>query len=148
MFVMVSQTVLMAKTKAIVPRLRVAATNSDAAAMEFVWTGANIVMAWWIASMAATKMIAKNRHGLRGMPICEPIIFLFLLHFHLTDLRFSHSKYSNKTEDLPICRAGYFLCDNICLPQSKLCDGKVDCYQTDDEANCTSKFSPLLILVY
>lgn len=37
-----------------------------------------------------------------------------------------------------LCSPGYFMCvgDNICLPQSKLCDGRVDCFAYDDEANC------------
>lgn len=41
----------------------------------------------------------------------------------------------NKNEPTS-CRPGYFVCDHNCLPQSKLCDGKVDCYTYDDEANC------------
>lgn len=30
------------------------------------------------------------------------------------------------------------MCDNTCLPQSKLCNGKQDCYDGSDEDNCNS----------
>lgn len=47
--------------------------------------------------------------------------------------------FRNDKNDTVNCGPAYFLCDTICLPQSKLCDGKVDCYAFDDEANCTGK---------
>lgn len=36
------------------------------------------------------------------------------------------------------CAPGFFPCDNSCAPISKLCNGKSDCYDFEDEANCTS----------
>lgn len=39
------------------------------------------------------------------------------------------------------CRPGYFACDQICLPQSKLCDGKVDCQGYDDERDCNGTYN-------
>lgn len=36
-----------------------------------------------------------------------------------------------------LCRPGYFGCDNMCQPLSKLCDGRQDCYDgTDEKGNC------------
>lgn len=48
--------------------------------------------------------------------------------------------FRNDKNETITCRPGYFMCDNICLPQSKLCDGKVDCFAYDDEANCNGEW--------
>lgn len=36
------------------------------------------------------------------------------------------------------CNPGFFLCDRACVPLSKLCNGKVDCSDVDDELNCNT----------
>lgn len=35
-----------------------------------------------------------------------------------------------------LCRPGYFGCDNVCQPLSKICDGRQDCYDGTDEKTC------------
>lgn len=48
--------------------------------------------------------------------------------------------YRTATDYNPIvnCNIGYFSCDNTCMPRSKLCDKKVDCYDGTDEENCNN----------
>lgn len=36
------------------------------------------------------------------------------------------------------CNPGFFSCDRACVPLSKLCNGKVDCSDVDDELNCNT----------
>lgn len=36
------------------------------------------------------------------------------------------------------CTPGFILCDRVCMPVSILCNGKVDCYDYDDESNCNN----------
>lgn len=42
------------------------------------------------------------------------------------------------TSSKSTCAPGFFPCDNSCAPISKLCNGKHDCYDFEDEANCTN----------
>lgn len=55
----------------------------------------------------------------------------------------SKSNKDPKTTDLSAtCNIGSFLCDEtLCVPQSKLCNGKVDCFDGTDEEHCNQTAS-------
>lgn len=46
--------------------------------------------------------------------------------------------FLNRPDAPVICKIGFFTCDNTCTPLTKLCDGKVDCYDGSDETNCNT----------
>lgn len=54
---------------------------------------------------------------------------------HCTKTDTNNNSKAIKPSDPP-CNIGTFLCDDRCMPLSKLCNGKVDCYDGTDEENC------------
>lgn len=101
--------------------------------MEFAWIERSTVMELKIASMEVMKRVAnrclqrKNNNNNNNSGFDIQVIICNTFN--------SNSTSDNKNETVA-CPPGYFMCDHNCLPLNKLCDGKVECYDYNDEADC------------
>lgn len=100
--------------------------------MEYAWTELNIVTEFGTASTVVMKKIAN-------LPIrkfSKSQSFVDLDDTEITYHYFFKYLSSDDKNDLFLCPPGYFKCDNNCLPLNRKCDGKVECYNFNDESDC------------